>query len=149
MVTQQRLERFLKKHKRVGLDSNILIYLIEGNPQLYRISKKIFQSIEKGQNQGVCSTLSLLEVLVQPYRLKNEELVNQFYGLLTTYPHLTWVELSTEIADIGARFRAQYNLKTPDAILAATAFQSGATCFIGNDIQLKRVKELDVLILSQ
>ncbi|HEX9758219.1 MAG TPA: PIN domain-containing protein [Nitrospiria bacterium] len=149
MVTLQKLKGFLKKHQKVGLDSNILIYLIENNPHYSRLTKEIFQAIEKGQNQGVCSTLSLLEVLVQPYRLKNDELVNQFYGLLTTYPYLIWEEFSSETADIGARFRAQYNLKTPDAILAATASHSGATGFIGNDVQLKKVKELDVLILSR
>ncbi|MBI3607173.1 MAG: PIN domain-containing protein [Nitrospirae bacterium] len=72
----------------------------------------------------MCSTLSLLEVLVQPYRRGKEELVNQFYGLLTTYPGLTWVTLSTEIADIAARLRAHHRLKTPDAIVLATAIEA-------------------------
>ena len=48
------------------------------------------------------STLSLLEVLVELYRLGNAELVTQFYGLLTRYPGLTWVDLSTEVADLAA-----------------------------------------------
>ncbi len=87
-------------------------------------------------------------MLVQPYRDDRDELVNQFYGLLTTYPNLIWVDLSIEIADLGARLRAQYQLKTPDAILLATAIRSGATGFIGNDARLKRVAETEVLLLS-
>lgn len=147
MVSQLGLKRFLKKHKHIGLDSNLLIYFIEAHPDYFKLTQHIFQSIETGRNLGVCSTLSLLEVLVQPYRSKNSERVNQFYGLLTTYPHLNWLELSVEIADLGAEFRAKYHLKTPDSILLATAVHSGATGFIGNDTHTKRIKEIEVLIL--
>ena len=148
MVSPSTLGRFLKKHKQVGLDSNILIYFIEGSPVYQKLTKKVFESIEAGNNMGVCSTLSLLEILVQPYRNKNEELVNQFYGMLTTYPHLTWVDMSLEIADLGAQFRAKYNLKTPDSILLATAVHSQASGFIGNDSKFKKVTEVDILMLS-
>lgn len=148
MVSLKGVERFLKKHRKIGLDSNSLIYFIEAHPEYHRITERLFRSIEEGKVIGICSTLSLLEVLVQPYRSNNDELVNQFYGLLTTYPNLLWVDLTTEIADLGARFRAKYAIKTPDAILLATAVLSGATGFIGNDAQLKRVSELDILTLS-
>jgi hypothetical protein len=40
-------------------------------------------------------------------------------------------------------------LKTPDSILIATALSSNATGFIGNDADLKRVIELDVLVLGK
>lgn len=145
MVSPAALDRFLRKHKRIGLDSNIFIYFIEGFPTYQKLTQKIFTSIESGRNEGICSTLSLLEVLVQPYRNNDEERVNQFYGLLTTYPHLTWVDMTLGIADQGAQLRALYKLKTPDAILLATAIQSEATGFIGNDAQLKKVTELEVL----
>lgn len=142
------LARFLKKHKQIGLDTNVLIYFIEGYPAYEQHTKKIFTEITAGRNIGICSTLNLLEVLVQPYRKKDEELVNQFYGLLTSFPNLAWVELSTEIADLGAQLRANYKLKTPDAILLATAIHSKSTGFVGNDIQMKQVKEIEVFILS-
>jgi predicted nucleic acid-binding protein len=148
MVIFSDLERFLRKHKKVGIDSNILIYFIEAHPVYQALTLHIFKSIEDGKNIGVCSALSLLEVLVQPYRKNREDLVNQFYALLTTYPNLNWIELTVEIADLGARLRAKYQIKTPDAILLATALHSKATGFIGNDIQLKRISELEVLVLS-
>lgn len=148
MVSPSTLDRFLKKHKQIGLDSNVLIYFVEGSLTYQKLTKKIFESIESGKNLGICSTLSLLEILVQPYRDNNEELVNQFYGMLTTYPHLTWIDMSLEIADLGAQLRARYNLKTPDSILLATAIHSEASGFIGNDSKFKKVTELDILMLS-
>ncbi|MZH46407.1 MAG: type II toxin-antitoxin system VapC family toxin [Nitrospinae bacterium] len=68
--------------------------------------------------------------------------------MLTTYPHLTWIDMSLEIADLGAQLRARYNLKTPDSILLATAIHSEASGFIGNDSKFKKVTELDILMLS-
>jgi len=88
-------------------------------------------------------------VLVQPYKQNNDELVNQFYALLTTYPNLQWIGLTTAIADTGARLRAKYTIKTPDAILLATAIHAGASGFIGNDNKMKGITELDVLILNE
>lgn len=149
MVGAAALGRFLRKHRAVGLDSSILIYFIEADPVYGPLAHKIFEWMEAGRGQGICSALTLLEVLVQPYRRNDEERVGQFYGLLTTYPHLTWVPLSLEIADLGARLRATYRLKTPDSILIATALNSEASGFIGNDADLKRVTELDVLVLGK
>jgi predicted nucleic acid-binding protein len=148
VVNLPMLEGFLKEHKKIGLDSNIFIYFIEAHPSYHHLTIKLFESIEKGRNMGICSSLSLLEILVQPYRRKNEELVNQFYALMTTFPNLIWKDLTLEIADLGARLRAKYSIKTPDAILLATAIQSGATGFIGNDLQLKKVQEIKTLVLG-
>ena len=148
MVSLPEVESFLKRNKKIGIDSNIFIYFIEAHPLYHNLTLKIFESIEEGRNTGICASLSLLEVLVQPYRKNNEELVNQFYVLLTTFPNLVWIDLSLEIADLGARLRSKYLLKTPDAILLATAIQSKATGFIGNDSQLRKIKELEVLVFG-
>jgi predicted nucleic acid-binding protein len=90
----------------------------------------------------------MLEVLVEPYRASDQDRVDMFYALLSTYPHLTWVETSLEIADRAAQLRADLNLRTPDAIQAATALISGATGFVSNDRAFRRVKGLEALILD-
>ena len=69
----------------------------------------------------------MTELLVQPYRLSDHRQVDQFYALLSTYPNLDWIEPSLAIADLAARCRAEYRLRTPDALQAATAIESKAT----------------------
>jgi predicted nucleic acid-binding protein len=96
----------------------------------------------------VTSTITLLELLVQPYRLEDIDRVNKYYALLSTFPHLEWVAPTLEIADIGARYRAEFNLRTPDAIQAATAVSGDATGFISNDGGFRRVTGLDVMVLD-
>jgi predicted nucleic acid-binding protein len=70
------------------------------------------------------------------------------YALLSTYPHLEWIAATLDVADSAARLRAQYNLKTPDAIQAATALTSKATGLISNDPAFARVAELETIILD-
>jgi predicted nucleic acid-binding protein len=48
----------------------------------------------------------------------------------------------------AAQLRAQYNLKTPDAIHAATAMEVGCAQFITNDDGFRRVLSLPVVVLK-
>ena len=43
----------------------------------------------------------------------------------------------------------EYNLKTPDALQAATALTCGATGFISNDPAFQRVAGLEVIVLDE
>jgi predicted nucleic acid-binding protein len=90
----------------------------------------------------------MLELLVQPYKLSDVDRVNQFYALLSTYPHLEWIPPTLEIADQAARVRAEYNLRTPDAVQVTTALACRATGFISNDPGFRRVGGLEVAVLD-
>jgi len=61
---------------------------------------------------------------------------------------LEWAEATLEIADCAARLRADFNLRTPDAIQAATAICREATGFISNDPVFRRIPALDTLLLD-
>jgi predicted nucleic acid-binding protein len=97
---------------------------------------------------AVTSTVTMLELLVHPCRDGDQDGVDAFYALLSTYPNLSWIAASLDVADQAAKLRAEHNLKTPDAIQAATALLSQATGLVSNDPALARVKQLDVLIFD-
>jgi len=48
----------------------------------------------------------------------------------------------------AAQIRADHNLRTPDAIHAATALAAGVTGFITNDPVFRRIESLEVLVLD-
>lgn len=139
---------FFKTHRTVYLDTSIFIYFVECEPRYYDLCDEIFRYMEEGRIEAATSTLTLLEILVQPYRAKEEDLVLKFYSLFTTYPHLKWIQLTLDISDLAARIRAEHNLKTPDAIQIASALAGGATGFVCNDKAFRRVKDIDCLILG-
>jgi len=147
-VVAAALNRFFHKHRSIALDTGPFIYFVEEHPRHFPLCEAIFEGIESGSVKASTSTLTLLETLVLPYRLKNDELVLKFYSLLTTYPNLTWVPMTLNIADLAARLRAAHQLKTPDAIQAASAITSGATGFVCNDRAFRKIPELDCLVLD-
>ena len=91
----------------------------------------------------------MTELLVQPYRDFDEQRVDEFYGLLSTFPNLHWVAPNLEIADLAARLRALHRLRTPDALQAATAAHARATGLITNDAVFERLEAFETLVLDQ
>jgi predicted nucleic acid-binding protein len=143
-----RLREFLRKHQKVGLDSNIFIYKMDVNPRYLELATHVLEWLESLDHFGVTSTLTMAELLTQPYRDADEKRVDRCYGLLSTYPNLEWVAPDLVTADLAARFRAQHRMRTPDAIQAATAVLSGATGFVSNDPVFRRVEAFETMVLD-
>jgi predicted nucleic acid-binding protein len=142
------LGRFLRRHKRIGLDTSVFIYQLENNPRYVGLTDHVFAWLEQPDHAAVTSTITMAELLVRPYRMSDHQQVNEFYALLSTYPNLEWVAPTLLIADTAARIRAAHSLRTPDALQAATALESKATGFITNDSVFERVERFDSLVLE-
>jgi len=131
------------------LDTSVFIYQLEANLRYLPFTDHIFSWLERPASRAVTSTITMTELLVQPYREFDERRVNQFLALLSTFPNLDWVAPSLEIADTAARIRALHRLRTPDALQAATAIQTSATGLITNDPIFERVEGFETLVLEQ
>lgn len=90
------------------LDSNILIYWLTGNSNAAEIlsENNIYYSIiteieVKGH----------LSLITAKQKLKFQKVLNRFKK----------VYLTEEIKELAIEYKIEYNLKTPDAIIAATA----------------------------
>jgi predicted nucleic acid-binding protein len=145
----ERLRAFLRRHRRIALDTSIFIYHLEPNPKYLAHTDAIFSSLERSGSKAITSTVTMAELLVLPYREGDEQRANDIYGLLSTYPNLDWIAPNLEIADLAARIRALHRLQTPDALQAATATYSQATGLITNDAVFARVRNFETMILDQ
>lgn len=128
----------------VGLDTAPLIYFIEQNPSYIAMMRVFFRAL----NQGNFTVVTLPEVLVYPFRQGNTELSQQYRDILFNSVGLTTVEVDSNIAEIAAQLRADYNLRTPDAIQMATAISTGSSFFLTNDARLPSLPRLSVLVLQ-
>lgn len=52
------------------------------------------------------------------------------------------------ISENAAKLRAQYAIKTPDVLQIAGALFHGAKKFVTNDADLKKIKEIDILVID-
>lgn len=96
----------------------------------------------------VTSVLTITEVLVYPLRQGNTALAQQYREILFNSQGLTTIEVFPDIAENAAELRANYNLRTPDAIQMATAIRGGASFFLTNDARLPSLPALSVLVLD-
>src|SRR5207248_176170 len=114
------LNRLLRVHSRIALDTSVFIYQLQANPKYVGLTDEIFVWLQRAKSQGVTSTITLTELLVQPYRARNQQQADEIYGLLSTFPNLAWIAPSLEIADTAARLRAAHAC-VPAAVFGSVA----------------------------
>ena len=132
----------------VGLDTAPLIYLIEEHPHYLETVAPFFDALSRGEFRAVTSVITLLEVLIHPFRSGNVALAQHYRDILFNAEGLTMVVLSEEIAERAAQLRATHNLRTPDAIEVATALHFNAPYFLTNDTRLPSSLGLELLVLE-
>jgi predicted nucleic acid-binding protein len=135
------------KGKTIGLDTAPLIYFIEEHPTYLETILNFFEAVENGEITAVTSTVSLLEVLVHPFRCNNDDLATEYQDILLHSKVITY-DVSAPIAGSAAQLRSRHNIRTPDAIQIAAAMHAGATHFLTNDARLPAIPLLEILILD-
>jgi len=138
----------LGKHRLVALDTCCFIYHFEANRRYLPLTRVLFRHIEEGVTSAVTSSLTLTELLTGPKRLSNDALAQEYQEILAIFPNLEIVPVDWEIAARAADFRAEFSLRTPDALQLATAVCKGATLFISNDQRFKKVDVIGVALLD-
>ncbi|SHF76758.1 Predicted nucleic acid-binding protein, contains PIN domain [Caldanaerobius fijiensis DSM 17918] len=135
--------------KKVALDTNLFIYLMEKNEIYFSPVKSLFDKIQKGQLFAVTSVLVYTELLSKPFQEENVVLADKYRVLLATFPNLTIKEVDKDISLLAAKLRAKYKIKTPDAIFIATGIAENADVFVTNDVRLKNIEEIEIVLLEQ
>lgn len=136
------------KGQLIAIDTAPLIYFIEESPLYLPVVLPFFEALDQQSIQVVTSTVTLIEVLVQPLKQNNHYLVKQYREVLTNVAGLTTYPLTVEIAAIAADLRARYTLRTPDAVQMATAIYAGAPYLLTNDARLPVLPNLRRLLLD-
>jgi predicted nucleic acid-binding protein len=96
----------------------------------------------------VTSSLTLLEVLVIPFRFANAVLIDRYELLLNKSKGLRLVDLDRDFLRSVAQVRASTRAKTPDAMQLAAAIAAGCPVFLTNDDRIPKVPGLRILQLE-
>jgi len=135
--------------KLVGVDTSIFIYFIEKkNPAYIQTLREFFEKNKDGKIRLVTSTITLLEVLVQPFKQSRYDLVEKYKKILEESEYIELVDFNTLISEIAAKIRAKSGIRTPDAIQIGTSIYSNADYFLTNDKRLKSVEDIPIIILE-
>jgi len=113
------------------VDSNIILYILEGNSSVYPYLDAAY----------FISVISEIELLgwhkIQPSGIKNiQRILN----------NCTHIELLPVIKQIAIDIKQQHKIKLPDAIIAATSIYLDMPLLTA-DRGFEKIKNLDVLII--
>jgi predicted nucleic acid-binding protein len=133
----------------VGLDTAPVIYFVEANPKYEPLVSVIFQQFSTGTLRGVTSAVTLGEVLVKPLAANDARLVTLYRNVLLRTRNLDTIAITLTAAESAASLRARHRMLLPDSLQIATTLEAGCQAFLTNDVRLKRVTELRVLVLDE
>ncbi|MBL8134843.1 MAG: PIN domain-containing protein [Anaerolineae bacterium] len=144
-----RISAALAPVNRLYVDTSPLIYYVELHPHYIARMDAVIARIKSPSIEGVCSVITLAEVLPVPLRMRRFDLVADYRAILLNSREIRCVPVSAGIAAAAAELRSRHNLKTPDALHLAIAIETGCDAFLSNDLDLKRVTAIQVLILDE
>jgi predicted nucleic acid-binding protein len=97
----------------VHLDSSVLIAILNSEDKHHRIALENYSSLDQYQ----ISTISITEVMPSALKAGTAPRILEILRSLTR----AIIDLDAEIALLAAKLRVEAGLKTPDAIISATA----------------------------
>lgn len=137
----------LTGHRLIALYTSVWIYHFEGSVAYGQAADSVLEAVAQARIGAVASELVLLELLVAPLKNGSQDVADEIELALLHFPHLQLAPVTRAVLIRAAEIRARYGLRTPDAIMLATAVESGATLALTNDSAWRKVNEIEVLLL--
>ncbi len=123
----------IESFRRVALDTNALIYYLDGVAPYAAPMTALMRHAEAGRLELVVPSLVELELRVGPLRDHDAEALRRIDLLLSYFPNLRVADMGRDAVLVAAELRALHGLKTPDALVAGVARVEGCDAIVGND----------------
>jgi predicted nucleic acid-binding protein len=89
-----------------------------------------------------------MEIAVKPLQMGRPDVAEEYEVLLANYPNLVIAAIDRPTVRRAAQLRAEYRLRPADALQVAACLEQGATAFLSNDRELRRIADLQVWMLA-
>ncbi len=115
------------------VDTSVVLAYLAGTEATSELAEQLFDAfIATGRNRASLSTITVQEILVRPFRAGPTSVATA-EGFLRHFADIELVDVSYDIAREAARIRATTGMRTPDAIIVATAFVTHVDTLVTND----------------
>jgi len=145
-----RFRRALGNAKRIGLDTQVLIYHLEDVPPYAALTTHLLAEASAGAFQLLLSVISLSEILVKPWQEDDSARARRIHAALEALPGMRVADVTAAAAAGAAELRGRTRLPLPDALIIASVVGEGAQLIVTND-KAWRAKKLPhrTLILDE
>lgn len=128
------LDRALDGIRLATVDTSVWLAFLTSQDETHQLARHLFQRVAD-DGDPLCVELSVItatEAMVRPARV-GPSAVGRMRAYLSGFPHATLVPVDLEVATTAATVRAQTRLRTPDALIVASALVRGAEAIVTND----------------
>lgn len=137
----------IQAHRRIALDANILIYLLDGHEALGPRAAVVVDAIEAGDVAGFIATIAQVEILAGAARIGDAALFERQAEEIRSLG-LRFVPLTADVAEEAGWLRGNAGLAPADAIHIASAKAAGASAMVTNDRRIRPRPNLDIAYLA-
>jgi predicted nucleic acid-binding protein len=134
---EQLINRISECHN-IMLDTNAVIYFLDGTPNFSELMSPFFERLEQGAFKVALSVITEAEMLVKPYKYNHSAALDAVMFFFNEFPNLNILNVNREISQLAAKIRAESSLRLPDAIILATALHNQCDLLLGNDIEFMK-----------
>lgn len=125
--------------KSVFWDTNLFIYLLEGESQHSAEVRTLRNRMLERKDELVTSTMTVAELQVGPRKSGHFEMANRYREVLPRVARIVTFDL--DAADHYARIRGNHSsVRGPDAVQLACAVAGKADFFVTNDMRLQKLR---------
>lgn len=142
------LRQVLEAAGVVYVDAGVVALHLAGDPLYLPLTRVVLGGLRDGEFEGRTSAITVYQLLVQPYRLGQDETANRVEMLVAALPGLKIVPVSATIARQAAQVKAQIGGGLTRAIQIATALASDSEIYVTQRSALRRIAGLGVAQLD-
>lgn len=137
-----------EKRRLICLDTNIVIYLLEGSDDPLGRLTRLLQAPDHAGSRLMVSQIAVAECLYGANKRGDAELVRLYGDLFFGRSLIDVAPLTMDILLKAASIGPALNLKLVDALHFNSALAAGADAFITNDARFKTAYGLNVVPFS-
>lgn len=140
----------LRESGGVLIDTAPLIYHLEGIEPWTDLTTTALDLFATEEVEAFISVVSVSEFLVKPFEA-GPAVTASAESFLLSIPGTTVIDIDYRIAREAAAVRSRVRLRTPDALIAATAIVHGIPALLTNDDRLESLRSegIQVVLLSR
>lgn len=135
--------------EKVCVDAGVLVGWVADDPEVAHLVAPLFELADQGQVRLMASTMSLMEVLVVPYKMRRWQLAEQCASALVDSPGIELIDAGPAVLQAAARLHAISEAHARDAIHLATALTCGCGFFLTTNREVPEVPGLQVIQVAE
>lgn len=133
-MSRATLEAAIPASATIVLDSSAVLAYLDGGEAVSPLTTVLIDEfVAGGRNDAVVSTVTVTEALVRPIRAASAPAVELVEAFIRHFANLRVEPVSFDVAREAARIRAATAIRTPDALILATAVVVDASTVVSND----------------